>query len=329
MPPFEIAKIVVLVLNPVWATAIGLVVLHLVLQQTGLWRRFGWKILLIPVALYAIDSAIALPRVLFSYGLKDQPVISKTIPLPRQLVLVDIPCAEKCHELLISGAVEEVIMTNYRSAPRAERQVIRARAAWTKLGVCPADREMAMQGFSRSKLLAQGYCPQVEPAELPSQGVFLIHEFVNVLAKEHARPFAPAYLVKKPPGKVIRFFGVEVQSRDTSGTRVIASSYEYRAPGLLGLPPLIGCWHRPDNILWIMPPGDTGCGLWRLFTWGGDEKANSDAQWVFDRAFGPPDRDVIAPQKPEFAAPTPAEVIEILLNFGVENYLPRLKTILL
>ena len=63
---------------------------------------------------------------------------------------------------------------------------------------------------------------------------------------------------------------MEVQLRTRAGVEVLAAQRYYEAPGLIGLPPLIGCWERPDNIVWILPAGDTGCGLWRWFTAGGD-----------------------------------------------------------
>lgn len=119
----------------------------------------------------------------------------------------------------------------------------------------------------------------------------MIHEGTIVSAREPARPYTPTYLSKAPPGRVISFFGIEVQNRTADGIAVLASAYRYEAPGLIGLPPLIGCWDRPDNILWIMPPGDTGCGLWRWFTWGGNDQASHDPKWVFERAFRPPDRN--------------------------------------
>ncbi|XSC45037.1 hypothetical protein ACF1BQ_001780 [Bradyrhizobium sp. RDT10] len=128
---------------------------------------------------------------------------------------------------------------------------------------------------------------------LPDQGIDSRHR------QEPARAYKPTYLVKAPPGPVIRFAGIEVQNRNPAGTTVLASAYRYEAPGLLGLPLLIGCWDRPDNVLWIMPPGDTGCGFWRWFTWGGDDNSVSDPKWLFEQVFGPPDHPVVPPQRSE------------------------------
>jgi hypothetical protein len=89
-----------------------------------------------------------------------------------------------------------------------------------------------------------------------------------------------------PPGKIITFRAVEVQVRTQQQVEVIAARRTYDAPGLIGLPPLIGCWDRPDNIVWIMPAGDTGCGLWRWFTWGGDRHwHDADVEWVYRYVF--------------------------------------------
>jgi hypothetical protein len=178
-----------------------------------------------------------------------------------------------------------------------------------------------------------GYCPLVEPVDIPKQGVFLIHEGLQVLAKEPARAYTPTYLVKAPPGSVIRYFGMELQDRTSTGTKVLASTYHYEAPGLLGLPPLLGCWDRPDNILWIMPPGDTGCGFWRWFTWGGERRSTSDdPKWVFDQAFGPPDRAVSPPKRAELPPATPQQALEILSKVwstDINFHLPSLGNALL
>jgi hypothetical protein len=77
-----------------------------------------------------------------------------------------------------------------------------------------------------------------------------------------------------------------VQIRANGKIELVASRYTYSAPGVTGLPPLLGCWDRPDNIIWIMPPGDTGCGFWRWFTRGGDRKwTGGDAKWIYADVF--------------------------------------------
>src|SRR5258706_9774658 len=132
-----------IVLNPIWATVLALVALTLLLWRTGLWERYRCRILATLLVLYAIDTAIALPRILFSYRLPNHPVVAQKVPLPRELVLVNIPCWAKCHELLISGAIEEVVFVETRSfgGGKKEPQAARYRAGWTVPGACPRDRQ--------------------------------------------------------------------------------------------------------------------------------------------------------------------------------------------
>jgi hypothetical protein len=238
---------------------------------------------------------------LFAHSLSNGPVVAQQIPLPPRLVLVDVPCEAKCHDLLVSGAVEEIISVSpARPHFASVTNAVQYQAGWTIPGACPSERQKAIY-YLNEGLLKTGYCPVIEPVDVPSQGIFLIWESTILRASERARTFAPAYLTKSPPGAVIDFVGVEVQDRTGSGVTVLASTYKYGAPGILGLPPLIGCWERPDNVIWIMPAGDTGCGFWRWFTWGGDEQLSSDPKRlyedVFEGVFGPPDRTVIPPKK--------------------------------
>ena len=291
-----------LILNPIWVTALALIAVIWLLSWTGILARHRYRIVAALIALYALDAAIALPRILFSHGLPEHPVVAQRIPLPRQLVLVNFPCWAKCHELLISGAIEEVVFVETRRSGDGteEPQAVRYRAGWSIPGACPRDRQKAIY-FTDGDLLKTGYCPVVEPVDVPSQGVFLIRESTIALASQRARTFAPVYLTKSPPGAVIEFVGIEVQNRTGSGVTVLASAYKYEAPGFLGLPPLLGCWERPDNVIWIMPPGDTGCGLWRRFTWGGDERVSSDPKRLYEDlfkdVFAPPDQSVGPPKK--------------------------------
>src|ERR1700710_3128163 len=106
-----------LIFHPLWATLLAVVAVIWLLWWTGLWARYGYRILTTLLALYAIDAAIALPRILFSHRLSSHPIIAQRIALPRQLVLVDVACGATCHDLLISGAVEEIISVT----PRPQR----------------------------------------------------------------------------------------------------------------------------------------------------------------------------------------------------------------
>ncbi len=313
------------IFHPVWVSLLALIALAFLLRWTGLWARFRIHIVIALLAAYAIDAAIALPRIIFAYGLSKEPTVAQQIPPPKSLVLVSVHCDAKCHDWLISGAVDEIISVTHRQPRYADvTTAVRYRAGWTLPGTCPRERERTIWVASAAQRQS-GYCPVVEPVEIPKQGVFVIHEGTIVSAREAARPYAPSYLSKAPPGPVIRFFGIEVQNRTAEGIAVLASAYRYEAPGLLGLPPLIGCWDRPDNVLFILPPGDTGCGLWRWFTWGGNDLASHDSKWAFEQTFGPPDRSLVPPKRPELPPATPAQALKILSDANVEFYLPGLR----
>jgi hypothetical protein len=310
--------------NPIWATLLALIVLICLTRWTGLWTHYRYRIIAGLIALYAIDTAIALPRVLFAYSLPDHPTVAQKIPPPRELVLVNVSCWAKCHEMLISGAIEDIVVIKPRVSGE-ELRAMRYRAGWSIPGACPRERRIALD-YPSDGLLKDGYCPQVEATDIPSQGIFVIRESVGVSASQPARPFTPTYLIKSPPGSVIQFVGVEVQNRSVSGVAVLASTYSYVGPGFVGLPPLIGCWERPGEEIPVLPPGTSGCGLWRWFTWGGDKKASADPKWFYDNLFGPSDRPVIPPKKPEFSPPAPVEALEILANVQpIEDYLPGLR----
>lgn len=319
-----------IILHPLWVTLLALVALACLLSWTGLWARYRYQILVVLLALYMTDTGFALPRVMFSHSLSNGPVVAQKTPLPRQLVLVNVLCGVKCHNMLISGAVEDVVVVRSRRSGAAEgTSAVRYRPDWIIPGMCPRERQQAIGG-SREALLWTGYCPLVEPADLPTYGTFLIKESMIVTASKRAQAYTPTHLLNTPPGPMIRFAGVEVQNRSSSGTIILASAYRYEAPGFLGLPPLIGCWDRPDNVIWIMPPGDTGCGLWRWFTWGGNEAAATDPKWLFDDVFAPPDRPVIPPKRTELKPATPAEALKILSSVDpIEHYLPNLREALL
>ncbi len=318
--------------NPILVTLLVLAVLVPCFIWTGLWARYRKPILLALLAAYVIDAGFALPRILFAHGLSKGPVIAQQIPLPRRLVLVDVPCDTKCHDLLITGTVDEIIFVTPHYPRYADlTTAIRYQAGWALPGTCPREREQANSLPSLAQRQS-GYCPLVEPVEIPKHGIFLVHEGMVVTAEQSARAYTPPNLLKAPPGPVIQFSGMEVQNRTAGGITVLASAYRYEAPGLLGLPPLIGCWGRPDNVIWIMPPGDTGCGLWRWFTWGGDDRASRDPKWIFEQAFGPPDHPLVPPERAELPPATPAQALEILSKVwstDIDFHLQRLRNALL
>jgi hypothetical protein len=326
MPPY----VWLVIFHPILITIVALGVLVPLARWTGLWARYKYRILLAFLAAYAVDAAFALPRVLFAHGLSKEPVVAQRISLPRRLVMVNVPCGAKCHDWLISGAVEEIISITPRPPRYASATTaVRYKAGWSLPGGCPNERELANRDPSEEQRQS-GYCPMVEPVDVPRQGIFLIKEGTTLRADQPARPYTPTYLLKAPSGPLIQFEGIEVQDRRPSGTTVLASSYSYEAPGFLGLPPLIGCWDRPDNVIWIMPPGDTGCGFWRWFTWGGSQASTNNPKWLFDQVFGPSDHPVIPPQRAELPPPTPAQALEILSRvWDIEFYFPRLRDALI
>jgi hypothetical protein len=285
-----------LIFHPLWVTLLVLIGLVFLFRWTGSWARYRYPILAALFLAYAIDAGFALQRIWFAQSLPKEPVIAQQIPLPRRLVLVDFLCTARCHDWLISGAVDEIISVSLPRVGRNATNVVRYRAGWSAPGACPSERQRANYLPSEAQR-SSGYCPKVEPADVPTEGIFLVEERMIVAASDRARPYAPSYLVKTPPGRVIHFAGLEVQNRNPTGITVLASAYTYEAPGFL-LPVLFGCWGRPDNVIWIMPPGDTGCGVWRWFTWGGNERSAVDhPNWLFERVFTPPDRAVLAPKR--------------------------------
>jgi hypothetical protein len=64
--PLDLLRIV---FHPVLVTLLALVVLVLLLRWTGWWARYKYRILLVLLADYAIDTAMALPRILFAHDL--------------------------------------------------------------------------------------------------------------------------------------------------------------------------------------------------------------------------------------------------------------------
>ena len=133
------------IFHPILVTLLALPVLVLLLRWTGLWARFRFHIVVALLAAYAIDAALALPRIVFSHGLAKEPAITQHPPLPRRIVMVGVPCFAKCHDWLISGAVEEIVVIRPAS-PQAGRMATSAeryRAAWVQPKSCPHERRKA------------------------------------------------------------------------------------------------------------------------------------------------------------------------------------------
>jgi hypothetical protein len=268
--------------HPVWLTILAALLLWWLLARTGVWRRYYRAILLGAGVLYVIDAAVALPRIAYAWRTADRAVIHAKVELSGRLVLVNVDCEWECHLSLLSGEIDEVILVGaerWRSGVDT-RTPRRVRAGWASPGTCPFETRRAVGRFA-DELAKDGYCPIIEPTEVPAEGIFVVRETLYRTVRELAVPLKSAYLMDAPPGNVIRLAVVEVQRRTPGRAELLAVQRTYAAPGLLGLPPMIGCWVGIDNMLGIYPPGDTGCGLWRWGTWGGDSKWFGDSTWVY------------------------------------------------
>lgn len=213
------------------------------------------------------------------------PIIRRTIPAPRSLVLVGYPCERACLDRLVDRTFDDVTVIDVPYPPGPLRYSV-WRAAPND---CPAEPLRRAERFWDSAFVKtlrdRGACPMVEDSGRPSEGIFVVHEGAAAAPGVRAVGVQPRYMMARPPTAVIAFWGIEVQRRSSTGTEVLAEARYYEAPGYLGLPPLIGCWERPDNIVWILPPGNTGCGFWRHIVSGGDRRYVSDASWVYSTVF--------------------------------------------
>jgi hypothetical protein len=291
-----------LIFHPVPLTIIVVGAVTWLFVRRRLWAKYKRFILIGLAILYAVDTAFALPRIAYSWRMPAAPVVVRKIPLPAQLVLVGSHCDKRCHEQLFSGALDEVILVEpTMSGMYHPEGPVSYRTGWTTPGGCPHERAR-MIPWDLWREERQGFCPVIRPAEIPTAGIFIVRQHFLRVSRERATPFTSPYLLSSPPGRTIEFTGVEVQRRQAGRIELLASRRKYIAPGLAGLPPLIGCWERPDNIIWVLPPGDTGCGLWRWFTWGGDLQWQGDIAWVFADALTPAvDRPI------ELRAPDPID----------------------
>jgi hypothetical protein len=159
-----------LIFHPILVTILALIALVVLLLWTGLWARYRYWILGALLAAYAVDTGFALPRIMFAYGLSKGPTIAQKIPPPSRLVLVSVRCDAKCHEWLISGAVDEIISVTPRYPHYVDvATAVRYRAGWTLPGTCPRERQRAIWLPSPAQQ-QYGYCPLVEPVDIPQAG---------------------------------------------------------------------------------------------------------------------------------------------------------------
>ncbi len=297
---FVILTPVIVLLNPLVASLALVGAAVFALSRDPL-RRVRGQIIIATIAALAVyaavDTSFAYRRVQYGKAIPSVPAVRSTIPTPSSVVLVNVHCDQSCLQRLVAGVHDEIIhvstIRHDNNLPvqidppyPASRYTVKRMEGES----CPPDLDRRMEWRWTTAVIAElrtrGLCPSIEPAAVPQDGIFIVSEWRRVGAAERAVSFDPRFLTEKPPGRIIYFFGVEVQKRSASAVDVLGASYHYSAPGYLGVPPLAGCWARPDNVIWIMPAGDTGCGLWRLITYGGKESGNySDTDWVYSRLF--------------------------------------------
>ena len=225
----------ILLIHPIWLTFLVAVLIVWFVARHKLWRthkRILAAALLGAGALYALDAAIAFPRLAYGWRCPDHPVIARKMQLPPTLVLVNADCRKECHARLLSGQLDDVILVE--THPRfysAAQPARRYRTGWSIPGECPPERLQAVH-WSVEQLTKEGFCPVVEAIELPTEGVFVVQEGFGVTAHEKAAPFVPGpqYLTEGPPGKIITFRAVEVQLRAQQQVEVIAARRTYEAP---------------------------------------------------------------------------------------------------
>lgn len=249
------------------------------------------------VAYFGLDFSFAKRRVEYAEQLPKRLIVHRTVPLPTSLNFVNVPCDQTCLSRLVDGTLTNVVSifdgptsSESTETPRSRRY----RITRAEPNNCPADLDRRAEKWwtttTVKALWTRGICPTIDEVETPSQGLFLVRAAQQVMPSQHARQFSSKYLVSKPPGVAIAFFAFEVQQRIGDKVEVLAETQYYEAPGYLALPPLIGCWARPDNIVWIMPPGDAGCGFWRHIVAGGDQRyaRSGSGEWAYEMAFQDP-----------------------------------------
>jgi hypothetical protein len=279
------ALLLILIFHPILATLLVVALATRLLTRTRL--RSSRRPILVGTAIgltvyFVVDSAFAYRRAAYAWQISGTPVIHRTIPSPPSLVLVGLACDRPCLDRLVDSTFENVTVIHnpYPPGPPLRYSVVRGAP-----NDCAIDlvrrAERAWDSATVKALRDRGICPMIEESDTPTEGIFVVHEGVAAAAAERAGEFSPQYIVAHPPTAVIQFLAIEVQRRSSTGTEVLAEARYYEAPGFLGFPPLIGCWQRPDNVIWIMPAGNTGCGFWRRIVSGGDARHASDASWVY------------------------------------------------
>lgn len=279
------APILLLIINPILITLLVVALAAWALTRTRL-LSFRRPILVgaaICLAVYfVIDAVFTYHRAAYARQISATPIIHRTVPPSRSIVLVGLACDRTCLDLLVDGTFENVTVIHNPYPPGPPLRYTARRGAPDNCAVDHVRRaERAWDKATVQALRDRGICLMIEESETPSEGIFVVHEGVLAATGQRAINFSPEYLIARPPSAVIQFVAIEVQRRSSARSEVLAEARYYAAPGYLGFPPLIGCWERPDNIIWVLPAGDTGCGFWRGFVEGGDRQHATDASWVY------------------------------------------------
>lgn len=299
MENLVLVKVILLILNPILVSLLLYFVavklfraIYRSLKYSAL-ETAGRKTLIVAGAIIAVcvvvDTAFAYRRVHYGKLLPNHPIVTRTIPTPSSITLVDVFCQEKCLDRLVAGVHREVFFVRSASSPTAKRFTVRRSVT----NECPRDSqdELERQWLTAPVLALQsrGLCPVIETVAVPQNGIFVVHEGMRVGLKESAVEFKPRLLTAELPGPVSYFNATEVQNRSDKGVELLGRIEAYEAPGYLGFPPMVGCWERPDNIVFVLPPGEPGCGLWRQTTGGGNLRGGFfDGEWVYSQVFQSP-----------------------------------------
>jgi hypothetical protein len=253
------------------------------------WRKTLMVTAAVVAAYAVVDTAFAYRRVQYGKLLPDHPVVRTTTSIPSSITLVAVSCQEKCLDRLVAGVHREVFLVRRTASLTAERFTVRRSAP----NDCPKESQnkLERQWLTAPVLALQshGICPVIETVAVPQSGIFIVQESMRVGVKESAAEFKPLFSTAELPGPVSYYSAIEVQNRSEKGVELLGRIEAYEAPGYLGFPPMVGCWERPDNIVAVLPPGEPGCGLWRLTTGGGNLRGVFfDGEWVYSHVFQSP-----------------------------------------
>lgn len=328
---------IIFVLHPIIVTIIFVIIFVYLNKKYYIWQNYAHYILIALVLFFIVfiyDSWHALMRGTYATALSEHPKIGKKIPLPRKVVIVgSLGESEKIWpKKLVSGILNEVILVRASKKAKSEPIAFQISIGFSAPGGCPKDRMRFIHSSLRKQFSVKGICPKIRETKMPKEGIFIVSETLRIPASKSAKYFQPKFLVDRPPGPIISYRGIEIQKRQSEKISVLSSSASYIAPGFLA-PILIGCWERPDNILWVLPAGDTGCGFWRLFVSGGAAK-HRPKEWIFSQAFSPSKTRVQKPSSERIIETTSLQAVKILenLNYDVDDiasFLPQLREQLL